>query len=303
MKVESRVQKAEENRMLILKSYRQERASRKEQTTQSLMWRMIQGNKYKECMHAAIHQKRRGKGWDCGKAHASMLRVQKTAKLARKLRAKLLREKKRVNCSPHASAKVLEMVIKLRGTTYSLAKAFEGDQLILIGSDVTLETAKSLLYRIEVHVRVRSFAGMENRDHLLKFVATPKCKGNVGHVGRSRGQKRYVSMEGSSRSYRKPLRHPMRVVLCAYMILGHPEVVLSGKGVYETSLTEVAIKFIQEFELLVKIILDDSYMKSFSRYGHVTFRSQFRSQLEAFDKAWRLYLYCFVAWKVKDANY
>ena len=57
------------------------------------------------------------------------------------------------------------------------------------------------------------------------------------------------------------------------MILGHPEAVLSGKGVHETSLAQAAVKFIQEFELLTRIFLDNSCMKSFSGYGHVTFRS------------------------------
>ncbi|KAJ8442860.1 hypothetical protein Cgig2_022226 [Carnegiea gigantea] len=357
MKVKSRVQQAEENRLLILKSCRQQRAAKKERTAQSLMRRMIQESKYKECVRAAIHQKRvAAERKRLGlleaerlKAHARLLQVQKAAKSvytqremerikkkhqledrlkrAGKLRAEFLRERKNANCSPHASTKVMQeqaenlarklarcwrWFIKLRGTTYSLAKTFEGlnisetsiksmpfEQLaLLIGSDVTLKTAKSLLDRIEVHVRVRSSAGMENIDHLLKRVATPKRKGNVGHAGRSRGQKRSVSGEGSSLSCRKLLRYPVRVVLCAYMILGHPEAVLSGKGVHETSLAQAAVKFIQEFELLMRIFLDNSCMKSFSGYGRVTFRSQ----LEAFDKAWCLYLYRFVVWKVKDAK-
>ncbi|KAJ8430497.1 hypothetical protein Cgig2_022527 [Carnegiea gigantea] len=231
---------------------------------------------------------------------------------AKKYRAKLLRERKSANYSPHASTKMLEMVYRIERNYYSLAKAFEGlnisersvksmpsEQLaVMIGSDVTLKTVKLLLNWIEVHLGVWSSAGMENIDHLLERVATPKCKGNVGHPGRSRGQKRLVSAKRGPPSYCKLLRYPMRVVLCAYMILGHPEAVLSQKGVHKTSLTEAAVKFIREFELLIRIILDDSYAKSFVGYGHVTFRSQLR----AFDKAWRLYLYCFVAWKVKNAK-
>ena len=83
--------------------------------------------------------------------------------------------------------------------------------VVLIGSDVTLKTAKSLLDRIEVHVRVRSSAGMENIDHLLKHVATPELKGNVGHAGRSRGQKRSVSGERSSHSCCKLLRYSVHI--------------------------------------------------------------------------------------------
>lgn len=57
-KVESRVQQAEENRMLIQKAYRQRRATLKERTSQSLLRRMARENKYKERVFAAIHQKR-----------------------------------------------------------------------------------------------------------------------------------------------------------------------------------------------------------------------------------------------------
>ena len=123
---------------------------------------------------------------------------------------------------------MLEMVYRIEKNYYSLAKAFEGlniseisvksmpsEQLaVLIGSYVTLKTVNSLLNWIEVHVGVWSFAGMDNINHLLKHVATPKCKGNVGHAGKSRGQNRLVSVEGSPPSYCKLLRH-LRVVLCA----------------------------------------------------------------------------------------
>jgi len=57
-KVESRVRQAEANRMLLLKLRRQRRAARKERTAQSLMRRTMQESKYKECVRAAIHQKR-----------------------------------------------------------------------------------------------------------------------------------------------------------------------------------------------------------------------------------------------------
>lgn len=50
MKVESRVQKAEANRMHLLKAYKQRRAAKKEQMAQSLMRRMIQDRKYKESL-------------------------------------------------------------------------------------------------------------------------------------------------------------------------------------------------------------------------------------------------------------
>ncbi len=57
-KVELRVQQAEANRMLILKANRQRSANLKERMSQSLLRRMARESKYKELVHAAIHQKR-----------------------------------------------------------------------------------------------------------------------------------------------------------------------------------------------------------------------------------------------------
>ena len=57
-KVQLRVQQAEANRMLMLKAYRQRRATLKERSSQSLLRKMARENKYKECVRAAIHQKR-----------------------------------------------------------------------------------------------------------------------------------------------------------------------------------------------------------------------------------------------------
>jgi hypothetical protein len=57
-KVESRVQQAEANRMLMLKAYKQRRATLKERSSQSLLRRMARDSKYKERVCAAIQQKR-----------------------------------------------------------------------------------------------------------------------------------------------------------------------------------------------------------------------------------------------------
>lgn len=57
-KVESRVQQAAANRMLMLKAYRQRRATLKERSSQSLLRRMARDSKYKERVRAAIQQKR-----------------------------------------------------------------------------------------------------------------------------------------------------------------------------------------------------------------------------------------------------
>ncbi|XP_021760414.1 uncharacterized protein LOC110725234 [Chenopodium quinoa] len=361
MKVESRVQQAEANRMLIQKSRRQRRAARKERTAQSLMRRTMQESKYKECVRAAIHHKRAAAERkrlglleaERSKAHARLVRVQRAAnsvysqremerkkkreqledrlQRARRQRAELLRQKKSITGSPRMNCNVTDdqalnlarklsrcwrRFVKLRGTTFSLAKAFEDlnindksvktmpfEQLaVLIESDTTLKVVKSLVDRLEVRLRVRqgtsgSF-GLENIDHLLKRVSSPVRRRNGSHASRTRGQKRAVSRGEGTHGPRKLSRYAVRIVLCAYMILGHPDAVLSGKGGHETALTEAAVKFIQEFELLIRIIIEGSCVKSTSGEN----LASFRSQLETFDKAWCSYLYCFVVWKVKDAR-
>lgn len=87
-KVESRVQQAEANRMLILKAHRQRRASLRERSSQSLMRRMARESKYKECVRAAIHQKRAAAETkrlglleaEKKRAHARVLQVRHVAK-------------------------------------------------------------------------------------------------------------------------------------------------------------------------------------------------------------------------------
>lgn len=57
-KVESRVQRAELNRSLLLKACWQRKAAKKERISQLLMRRVMQESKYRECVRAAIYQKR-----------------------------------------------------------------------------------------------------------------------------------------------------------------------------------------------------------------------------------------------------
>lgn len=87
-KVESRVQQAEANRMLLLKAYKQRRATLRERTSLSLLRRMARESKYKERVHAAICQKRLAAERkrlglleaEKKRARARVLQVQKIAK-------------------------------------------------------------------------------------------------------------------------------------------------------------------------------------------------------------------------------
>lgn len=57
-KVEERVLKAEQNRMLLFKAMAQRRAAKRQRAAQSLMQKAIQEKRYKESVRAAIYQKR-----------------------------------------------------------------------------------------------------------------------------------------------------------------------------------------------------------------------------------------------------
>lgn len=86
-KVEMRIKKAEANRLLLLQAYRQRSATLKERASQSLLRRTARENKYKECVRAAIYQKRANAEKkrlglleaEKKRARAIVLRVQKVA--------------------------------------------------------------------------------------------------------------------------------------------------------------------------------------------------------------------------------
>lgn len=177
---------------------------------------------------------------------------------------------------------------------------------MLIESAGTLRTVKSFLDRLESRYNVYRAAdsssyssSLENIDHLLKRVATPRRRTKSRTPVRNRDEKK----AGTSSIAKKPVmlsRYPVRVVLCSYMILGHPDAVFSGQGEREIALAKTAQKFVQEFELLKSITLEGP-IQSFDE-ELVPKRHTFRSQLVEFDKAWCSYLDCFVSWKVKDAR-
>ncbi|GAB2245225.1 hypothetical protein Droror1_Dr00000718 [Drosera rotundifolia] len=371
VKVVSRVQQAEANRLHMLKTCRQLRAARKERIAQSLSRKIIQESKYKECVRSTIHQKRVAAERkriglleaERSKAHARLMRVQRAAnsvytqremermrkkgqledrlQRARRQRAEYIRQRKGSQGSqgsPSANMKLMNkegdllarklarcwrQFVKSKGTTYSLAKAYEAlsineksvcsmpfEQLARrIESESTIRTVKSLLDRFETRLTVKqtsesgNLSGLENIDHLLKRVGTPKRRGVTKLSSRSSGTKKTAPIGKGTKSKHRVSRYPVRIVLCAYMILGHPDAVLSGNGEHEHALAESAVKFIQELEKLIKVVLQNRIITS--HHGNPVVRDHsitFKCQLEAFDKAWCSYLYHFVVWKVKDAR-
>lgn len=203
-----------------------------------------------------------------------------------------------------------------KGTTFSLAKAYAAlgineksvklmpFELLAaqIESSASIRTAKTFLDRLEKRIRIKQeVAGannpfsLERIDHLLKHVISP---GKGFRQGVKKGGFRKVG-QGLVRLS----RYPVRVVFCAYMILGHPDAVFGGKGEYEIVLAKSAKTFIQEFELLIRIILERPVISSLSETNSsVGSRLSFRSQLEKSDRAWCSYLNAFVTWKVQDAK-
>ncbi|KAL7199996.1 hypothetical protein ACSBR2_022160 [Camellia fascicularis] len=367
-KVESRVQQAEANRMLILKARRQQRATIKERASQSLLRRMARENKYKECVRAAILQKRAAAEkkrlglLEKKRARARMLQARKVAKAvshqreierrkmkdkledrlqrAKRKRAEYLSQRGRLHNSdrvnwnkihkeaeflPQKLARCWRQFLKLNKTTLDLAKAYNALNIndkcvksmpfeklaLLIESPATLQTVKALLDRLENRYKLSKPVFVTSNpsswgdiDHLLNRVASPNKKGTPTKSTHGKDVKRRGSIgEASKRSPVKLSRYQVRIVLCAYMILGHPVAVFSDQGEREIDLAKSAEKFVQEFELLMKIILDGPIQSSNEESDHALARRwTFRSQLAAFDAAWCSYLNSFVMWKVNDAE-
>ncbi|KAL1557773.1 hypothetical protein AAHA92_08316 [Salvia divinorum] len=203
----------------------------------------------------------------------------------------------------------------LRKTTAYLSKAY-GDLdinersvksmpfeqfALLIQSHDTLHTTKALLDRLEIRHRLSQCSANRSSfndiDHLLKRVASPQKKQVSRKFGSSRMHKE------TAKSTPHMSRYQVRVVLCAYMILGHPDAVISGRGERETALVNSAKKFVEEFDLLMKILLNGPMQIPDKESDRTALsRRTFRLQLAAFDSAWCSFLNSFVVWKAKDAR-
>jgi hypothetical protein len=163
-------------------------------------------------------------------------------------------------------------------------------------SPAVLQTAKALLDRLERRLAI-SHSSVQNVDHLLKHANTaPRRKAPPNRPSSKRGavakRSPAPAPATSSSTAMTTSRYPARVGLCAYMIVSHPDTVLSGgRGEGEAELMESAAIFVRELELLTRMVLEGP-----------AGQGRFGAQLDDFDRAWCAYLYHFVAWKVKDAR-
>ncbi|KAG2303638.1 hypothetical protein Bca4012_062393 [Brassica carinata] len=358
-RVESRVQKAEANRMRILKASHQKRASAKERTSQSMMRRMARESKYKERVRASINQKRvaaekKRLGLleaEKKKARARVQQVRHVAnsvsnqremerskmrdKLEDKLqrakrhRSEFLRQRRRQRDSISLYCDMMQQdgdllsrklsrcwrcFVSQKKTTLDLAKDYDAlkineslpfEQLaVLIESPATLKAVNALLDRFQVRLEASKNVTaasqpsiMDNIDHLLRRVATPRRK-MTPSTQRIRKGKRVTPGRSVAATSAKMSRYPVRVVLSAFMILGHPDAVFNGQGDQEATLNDSAKGFVREFKLLIKVIKEGPVKLSAVESKLRTLRSQ----LDLFDKAWCAFLNSFVIWKVKDAR-
>lgn len=178
---------------------------------------------------------------------------------------------------------------------------------LLIKSTATINTTKALVDRLESRLRllwaVRGCQpSLANIDHLFRIAVAHNYTGNSSN-NTQRGAKTTKSVKEEAQMPVTLSRYPVRVVLCACMIMGHPDAVLNGQGECEVTLVESAVRFIREFELLLKIIIDGPIKTSQEEIAaEIPSQKTFRFQLEACDKAWCFYLHHFVSWMLKDAK-
>ncbi|KAL2629943.1 hypothetical protein R1flu_014629 [Riccia fluitans] len=198
-----------------------------------------------------------------------------------------------------------------------------------ITSPATLRNVKPLLARIESRLMLSSAGGQFNVgqiDHLLKrlFPSRRKTGGSSPAIGKKSSAGARSGKESVRTDDKEMERYPARVFLCAYMILGQPDAVFSGRGEREIALADAAAKMLPEFEALISIILDGpsstplrpsspsagsekksglaSEQQDSQSTSAASPQRPFSVQLATFDAAWCTYLYQFVAWKVKDAQ-
>ena len=102
------------------------------------------------------------------------------------------------------------------------------------------------------------------------------------------------------------VRYPPKILLCAYLIVGYPEVVLNGgTSPMEESLQKEAKMLLTSYEYLLQAFCDingDTSSSPSSSCATSLPCQQKRSSLVSFQSAWEPFLARFVEWKSGDAN-
>ncbi|KAJ8759262.1 hypothetical protein K2173_006782 [Erythroxylum novogranatense] len=283
-KVKSRVQQAEANRILLLKASTQRRAA------ESLRKKLARERKYKECIYEAIYRKPEKK-----RAHDRLLKVQQVAwfvcnkreierermkdmlddRLEKKQRTGYLRQRRNLNTHQSSKSKMMNeqgeylsrklawcwrRFVKLRKSTFSLAKA-----CLSLGIDEKIVKTipfEDLAHRMKLTTTiqtVKAFVGcLECRLMISQVVIGSMCNtaNLITFYISGGGVKSIKPGNKEAQKLVKLSRYPIRVLLYAYIIIGHPDIVFSRQSECETTPTESTANFIREFELLIKIIIN-----------------------------------------------
>lgn len=229
----------------------------------------------------AAKQRRADRSRKQGAAMEERLRRAARRRQAQKLRpgSSALKEHKASALQERLSSKVLQRMwrsFKASGkTTHELATAFSQTGICIdsarkdgfdsfarkLQSRKTLTAARSLLQRIA---------------------------NKLQQLGESTATDEYLLKHVRSNSDAADEQFPVRVVLCAFMIVGQPEAVFNAQGDKEEQLTGAAYPFALSLEQLIE------HMQRHGAQGA-------GEKLREFCKCWELYLERFVAWKVHDA--
>ncbi|KAJ8759309.1 hypothetical protein K2173_006829 [Erythroxylum novogranatense] len=215
--------------------------------------------------------------------------VRRSAGKAKKQRAEYLRQRRNLNTHQSSKSKMMNeqgeylsrklarcwrRFVKLRKTTFSLAKAclslgidekfvktipFE-DVAHRMELTTTIQTVKAFVGCLECRLMISqavigSRCNTTNIDHLLQYVAFPTHRDSSSKVSRG-GVKSIKPGNKEAQKLVKLSRYPVKVSLYAYIIIGHPDIVFSRQSECETTPAESTANFIQEFELLIKIIIN-----------------------------------------------
>ncbi|KAJ8759620.1 hypothetical protein K2173_009267 [Erythroxylum novogranatense] len=288
MKVIYRIQQAETNRMILLEACTHRIAAKRERAAESLSQKMSRDIKYRECKSASIYQKRA----DAERRRTGLLEAEK--KRARAMILKLETKRKRMKDKLEDR---LQRAMKQRNEHLRQRRTMTTRSCSLYAErTTTIQTVKAFVGRLESRLMISeavigNMCNRANIDHLLQHVAFPTHRDSSSKVfGR-----RVKSIKPGNRQAQKPVklsRYLVRVLVCAYMIIGHPDIVFSGQSENETTLAESAANFIREFELLIKIIIN----------GPIRCTKDFQVTIGSFDRAWCFYLHHFVDWKSEDAK-
>ena len=177
MRVEHRVQQAEENRIQLLHARLQRRAALEERTKKFFGQRVTSENKYRE------------------------------------------------------TTVVLAAAFDVLGINQESANSLPFEKLALcIESTKVLQTARALLDCLEscfILSETSSSCTPENIDHLLKHLGSPNTRILPSSAARARVTPKRTTKNSDAG---KLPRYSPRVVLCAYMILGHPGAVFNVQG-------------------------------------------------------------------------